>query len=79
MWSDELQHRVFIDGQSDFHGDATTRQYHQVGELQEGWHEALRARNISTVLIPSSSMLVREPGWATGYRDSAAEFRLRSD
>jgi hypothetical protein len=76
-----LEQRVFIDGQTDFYGDAITRRYLQITELQDGWRNALRAEGVSTVLVPTSSLLAqglaREPGWIIWYRDSTASILMR--
>jgi hypothetical protein len=74
---------VFIDGQTDFYGDATTGRYLQISELQDGWRDALLAEKISTVLVPTNSVLARElarePGWTTWHRDDTAIILMRSD
>ena len=68
--------RVFIDGQTDFYGEALTRQYEQVIGLGEGWREVLRRYGTGWVLVPPGSALaqalVAEPGWQEMYRDSTA-------
>ncbi len=76
------EQRVFIDGQTDFYGDNTSRRYLQISELQDGWREALRDDDITVVLVPTSSLLarelVREPGWRTWYRDPTAVILTRT-
>jgi hypothetical protein len=76
------EQRAFIDGQTDFHGDATTHRFLQITELQAGWRDALQAEDVSIVLVPSSSLLgrelARESNWTTWYRDDTAIILLRS-
>lgn len=68
--------RVFIDGQTDFYGEALTRQYEQVITLSEGWQEVLAEYKVQWVLMPASSALVRtlesDSTWQALYRDDVA-------
>ncbi|WP_298009703.1 MULTISPECIES: hypothetical protein [Anaerolinea] len=68
--------RVFIDGQTDFYGEALTRQYEQVITLSEGWQEVLAEYKVQWVLMPASSALVRtlesDSMWQALYRDDVA-------
>jgi len=77
-WPDQ---QVFIDGQTDFYGDALTRQYLQVTDLQPGWRTVLASWTISLVLVPTSSalaaQLVREPAWSVWYCDRTAVLLMR--
>jgi hypothetical protein len=74
--------KVFIDGQTDFYGEALTRDHWRVGWLQPGWREVLRHWKVNLVLVPSSSSLAhelsRDPIWAIWHCDSTAVLlRLR--
>lgn len=67
---------VFIDGQTDFYGEALSREYERVITLDEGWQEILSRYDVQWVLMPPESSLARElrmtPGWKEVYRDNTA-------
>ena len=67
---------VFIDGQTDFYGEALTREYETVITLGEGWEQVLAHYDVDWVIMPSGSRLVRalrqDPGWTESYADSTA-------
>ena len=73
MWPSET---VFIDGQTDFYGEALTRQYAQVIDLAPGWQDVLAQYHIRWVIMPAGAPLVgaleKMPGWRTAYRDQTA-------
>lgn len=73
LWPEQ---RVFIDGQTDFYGEALTREYEQVIGLGEGWREVLSRYQTGWVLVPPGSALAQalthEPGWREVYRDGTA-------
>ncbi|HET7091371.1 MAG TPA: hypothetical protein VFL17_22285, partial [Anaerolineae bacterium] len=56
MWPEQT---VFIDGQTDFYGEALTRKYEQVITLADGWQDVLRDYRVDWVLMPSDSRLAR--------------------
>lgn len=68
--------RVFIDGQTDFYGEALTREYEQVITLGEGWRGVLEKYAVQWVLIPADSAVARalraESGWVQVYADATA-------
>jgi hypothetical protein len=68
--------KVFIDGQTDFYGEALTRDHFGVGWLQPRWRDVLRRWKVDLALIPSHSSLahelVRDPGWYVWHCDSTA-------
>lgn len=72
---------VFIDGQTDFYGEALSREYEKVITLDEGWQEILTRYNVQWVLMPTESALVKElqmtPGWKAVYRDEVAAILRR--
>lgn len=71
-WPDQL---VFIDGQTDFYGEALTREYEQVISASDGWEKVLTKYNVAWVIIPSDSILadkLTQQGWHELYRDSTA-------
>lgn len=67
---------VFIDGQTDFYGEALTRQYEHVITLQDGWQDVLQQYQASWVLEPAGSPLVlhleQDPEWQMVYQDPVA-------
>src|SRR5262245_2634271 len=75
------EQRVFIDGQTDFYGEALTRQYEAVITLDEGWEEVLGRYGVRWVLMPRRSLLARAlsetSGWKTAYEDPTAALVIR--
>lgn len=73
MWPEQT---VFIDGQTDFYGEALTREYEKVITLADGWQDVLRDYRVDWVLIPSDSRLARaltvDSGWRVAYEDQTA-------
>jgi hypothetical protein len=74
--------RVFIDGQTDFYGEALTSEYMQVGAAAPGWEAILDKYGVRWALLPSDSRLARElggdPGWRVEYRDGFATVLVRN-
>lgn len=73
LWPENM---VFIDGQTDFYGEALTREYEIVITLQPGWPDVLDKYGIEWILMPADSQLVlyleSEPDWTELYRDETA-------
>lgn len=67
---------VFIDGQTDFYGEALTRQYERVLTLQPGWQEILAQYKVDWVLMPPDEALTQSltetEGWQVVYKDKTA-------
>jgi hypothetical protein len=78
-WPSEL---VFIDGQTDFYGEALTREYEQVITLYQGWEAVLDKYQVSRILMPSDSLLVKElksgTAWTEVYKDTTASILVQS-
>ena len=78
MWPRET---VFIDGQTDFYGEALTRQYEKVLEVDGGWRDVLDEYRVDWVLMPASSDLVRalknDPEWKVAHEDRTADVLVR--
>jgi hypothetical protein len=76
------EHKVFIDGQTDFYGESFTREYDQVLNLRDGWHEVLERYGVDWVIIPTESALVAallsEPDWRLVYNDETAAILLNA-
>jgi len=68
------QKLVFIDGQTDFYGEAFTREYAQVMKLEDGWQDVLVKYDISWAIVESTRPLVpalqNELNWNVLYKDS---------
>jgi hypothetical protein len=73
LWPDQ---RVFIDGQTDFYGEALTRQYEQVILLHSGWQDVFDLYQVEWAILPVQSLLSQalatQPGWQELYRDETA-------
>lgn len=69
------EYRVFIDGQTDFYGEALTREYETVITVAPGWEQVLARYAVNWVIIPAEQPLgqaLRQAGWQEIYRDAAA-------
>ena len=73
QWPDIL---VFIDGQTDFYGEALTREYEQVITLNENWEQILEKYAVDWVLVPEHSLLaetlIENTDWQVLYLDDTA-------
>lgn len=70
------QEQVFIDGQTDFYGEAFTREYAQVVSLDEGWQDILAKYDVSWVIIQTGKPIIQalqsELNWNVVYQDNTA-------
>jgi hypothetical protein len=87
-WGGYLVHawpeqKIFIDGGTDFFGEAIFREYVDVKRMSPGWRDRLRKRDISLVLLerntPLAHELARDGGWLLWYCDSLAVLFRRSE
>jgi hypothetical protein len=87
MWGGYLtlywpEQRIFIDGFSDFYGEAVFRDYLHIASLQPGWRATLARWRIAVALLPVDSPLAHalagEPEWRERYRDDIAVLLQRS-
>jgi hypothetical protein len=73
LWPDE---KVFLDSQTDFYGEALTREYEQAATLSAGWEDVFSKYQIKWVILPIDTALVRalknNPAWEILYTDSTA-------
>jgi hypothetical protein len=73
MWPEQL---VFIDGQTDFYGEALAREYVQVMSLQDGWEDVLEKYKVTWVIVQTDKPLVRalheQLHWKLVYQDDTA-------
>ena len=67
---------VFIDGQTDFYGEALSREYLKLSLAMPGWRAELAGRGVDLVLVPHDSRLADalrdDPGWSVWFQDSTA-------
>ena len=78
LWPSE---RVFIDGQTDFFGEALTREYGKIILGEPGLDNLLDKYNISWAIVPVNSALStylsENINWKIVYRDSTSEIYSR--
>jgi hypothetical protein len=83
MWGGYLLYRlwpeqqVFIDGQTDFYGEALTRDYETISGAYTGWQAAVDKHSIDWMIIPVNSPLTTalstpDSGWSVLYKDQTA-------
>jgi hypothetical protein len=75
---------VFIDGQTDFYGEALTRDYEIIINAWDGWDEKLSTYQVEWVLIRADSplwntMKVIKDEWALVYSDATSVIARRKD
>ncbi len=67
------QQRVFIDSQSDFYGEALTRESVAIEAAEPGWQKSLDQYSVGWMLVPANSGLAQaaaaSPAWTVVYRD----------
>lgn len=70
------EHRVFVDGRTDFYGEALIRQYDDTSLLHTNWQQALQQYNVSWTLLPSDQRLnlalALLPHWRCVYSNEVA-------
>lgn len=83
IWGGYLLYRewprqtVFIDGQTDFYGEALTLEYVEVVTLRENWEDILAKYDVRWAIIKSdeaqlADALQNELGWKMLYKDNTA-------
>ena len=82
VWGGYLLHelwptqRVFIDGQTDFYGDAVTQEYLDVEAVKPDWRDVLDRHDVQWIIYASDSpleqILIASGEWDAVYRDSVA-------
>lgn len=77
------ERRVFIDGQTDFYGEALARQYERAITAAPGWQEVFREYGVGWAILPGESALAvalrAEAGWREVYRDDTAAVFFRGE
>jgi hypothetical protein len=74
--------RVFIDGQTDFYGEALTREYEKVITLAQEWQAVLAKYDVRWVIMPNESLLADRleqmtDEWQLAYDDPTAVIYFR--
>jgi hypothetical protein len=73
LWPDKT---VFIDGQTDFYGEALSREYTQVMDAAEGWQTILDKYQVGWAILPAKDGIVQvlegNPQWEKLYEDHTA-------
>jgi hypothetical protein len=81
LYRDWPKAKVFIDGQTDFYGEALTREYEKVLSLEDGWRAVLLKYNVSWVIWPADSRLAQElaqdSSWRVVYQDETTAIIVR--
>jgi hypothetical protein len=70
------EQRVFIDGQTDFYGEALTREYEKIITLSPGWETIFVKYDVRWAMIETNSALannlIEQQQWKILYRDETA-------
>lgn len=73
--------RVFIDSQSDFYGEALTRQSEEILNGEQNWEAKLSQYNVTRIIVPRDEGLVRaaekSTDWKIAYEDNVAIIFVR--
>jgi hypothetical protein len=81
LWTGYPRQKVFIDGRSDFFGEALGRDYVTVLNGQPGWRAALDRYRVDMVLLPPDTPLVEllstSGGWRVLTRDQQSVLLAR--
>jgi hypothetical protein len=76
------EQRVYIDGLTQFYGEALTRSYLEIQTGATGWYEQLAAHDVSIVIVPRTWPLAQalsRRGWHTWHSDGTAVILLSPD
>jgi hypothetical protein len=81
-WGDYLiyslypDNRVFVDGRSDFYGDAFEEKYQDLLKVRYGWDQTLERYGVNTILMPPDAPLAgalkESSRWRVAYDDGVA-------
>jgi len=70
------EHRVFVDGRTDFYGESLIRQYDDTSALRTNWMQALDEYHVSWTLLPTEHRLnlalALLPNWQCVYTNEVA-------
>ncbi|MCL4465420.1 MAG: hypothetical protein M1389_05220 [Chloroflexi bacterium] len=77
------EYRVFIDGRSDFYGDALLEEYALVANVKPQWREVLDKYQVATVLIEKNSplavLLASQSDWREVYEGGVEQIFVRQN
>jgi len=77
------ERKVFVDGRTDFYGEAFIRDFLDMTQLKPGWREKLDACKVSWTLLttdhPLTQALALLPNWRRAYSDPLATIYTRTD
>ncbi len=69
-------HKVYVDGRTDFYGEAFIRDFVDMTQLNPGWREKLEASGVRWTLLttdaPLTQALAQQPAWRRVYSDPLA-------
>lgn len=72
---------VFIDGQTDFYGEALTREYEQIITMEGNWEGIFDKYKVDWVIMPADSILANElavdADWNLVYHDATTKILRR--
>jgi hypothetical protein len=78
MWPEQ---HVFIDSQTDFYGEALTRQSLDILNGEKNWDTDLSQYNVTWIIVPIEANLANEaeqsPNWEIAYKDNVAIIFVR--
>jgi hypothetical protein len=73
LWPEQT---IYMDGTTDFYGEAFTREYAGVVSMQPGWQDTLKKYDVSWAILPPARPLTQalhnELGWQVIYQDDTA-------
>ncbi len=79
LWPEK---EVFIDAQTDFYGEALTRQFLQIANAEPGWEAALTRYEVAWIILPPTrplaAWLAQSGAWQELYRDETAVIWLKN-
>jgi len=75
------EHKVFVDGRTDFYGEALIREYHATTTLQTNWLTTLKSHDVRWTLLPKrdrlNQALAELSSWHCVYTDEVAAIYRR--
>ncbi len=75
------EHRVFVDGRTDFYGESLIRQYDDTSALRTNWMQALDEYHVSWTLLPTEHCLnlalALLPNWQCVYSNEVATIFIK--
>ncbi len=76
------EHKVFVDGRTDFYGESLIHEFQDTAALSTNWTQALDKYHVSWTLMPAehrfNQALALSPGWQELYSDAVARIFCRA-